>query len=317
LKLTRVTLRNVRNLPDGDIAFAHPDGRPFEVALVTGPSAAGKTTLVEAIAMAKERVAGNGRAARPRAFLRHGASNGLVELTLLLDVSERQRAGVVEPVVRLTVQLSGALDDHDARVVALLRSSSMDYFPARRRLASSFEPVTAFEWTTDEGVEARMRLSNDPDKYRGLVPWIRDALLGAATQLASRIRDTGLVLGSELPDALAPFRQMLASLCPWLRLGGLARDGATPMFARNDGSTPALPDLSDAELDAVLISASWQRARPEHGIVLIDRLDLHAHPSDQLRWLQTLTSAGDNQLVVATSSEALLRGVPAAQHVEM
>jgi hypothetical protein len=321
MKLARVRLHSVRDLPDGEIVFTHPDGRPFDVAVVTGPAASGKTTLLEAIAMAKERVASYGRAARPRAFLRRGEANGLVELTLLLDEGERRRAGLAEPVAKLTVQLSGARDDHDPRLVKLLASYShdpavglVDYFPANRRLL----PELGAEPPPSEATEARLRLSNDLDKYRGVVPWLRDALTADAAHIAGALRDSGLVTSLAAPDRLAAFRSALRAMCPWLRLVGLCKDGRTLGFARDNGCEPLLFELSDAELDAVLLVASFLRVGHANSLVLIDRLDLHAHPDDQLRWLEALAAlAPSSQLIVATTSERLLREIPAAKQIHL
>lgn len=318
MRVARVSLRNVRSLPDREISFCQPDGRPHDAVLVTGPAASGKTTLLEVIAMAKERVGGYGSAARPRAFLRPGEPNGHVGVWLVLDEGERRRAGLAEPIAKLSVPLSGAPEPHDPRLAKFLASYShgpdvglMDYFPAGRALS----PSVGNEPPPDERTEGRLRLGREPDKYRGVLPWLRAALVGDAAHTATTLREAGLVLGADAPDPLQGFRQMLAQMCPWLRVQGLSGDGSAVMFVRRGGGAVPALELSDAERDAVLLCASWQRLGLCRSVALIDRLEQHAHPDDQKRWLDTLTATGDNQLIVATSSERLLQEVPAAQHV--
>jgi hypothetical protein len=312
MKLTRVRLENVRTVTDGEYAFAHPDGRPFDIALVTGPAASGKSTMLEAIAMAKQRVAPAGRPARPREFLRTGESNGRVELTLLLTDEERARTGITEPVVRLRVMLSGGMLENDPKLVRLLEHTDrFDYFPANRTLT---EPL-GMEPAPDEATERRIRLSADPDKYRGVVSWLRGGLAEHASNIAAQLARGGMVMGTDVPDPLAGFRARLAAMCPWLRLEGLGPDGATPMFLREGGSNPPMFELSAAERDAVLLAATLERTDHRGGIVLIDRADLHAHPDDQLRWLTTLQADHGCQVVVTATSERLSREIPGAQHV--
>lgn len=319
MKLTRLRLENVRSVADGEYGFTHPDGRPFDIALVTGPSASGKTTVLEAIAMAKERVAPSGRPARPRDFLRAGQSHGLVELTLLLNDDERKRSGISDPVAKIRVAVSGARGETDPRLVDLLGTYShdpaigvVDYFPQNRALTAPF----GMEPPPDVATERRLRLSRDDDKYRGIIPWLRHNLLLRAGALETELRRGGMVMSTDLVDPLADFSSTLAAMCPWLRLDGLAGDGATPMFLRSDGSSPPILELSAAEKDAVIFAATLRRIGHARSLLLVDRPDLHADPDDQTRILQTL-AAPDNQLIVAASSDRLRREIPAAQHVTL
>ncbi len=312
MKLIRAGLENVRTVVDGEYSFAHQNGRAFDVALLRGPAASGKTTLLEAIAMAHQRVASRGRPARPRDFLRAGRSNGTVELTFVLNDGERQRFGLSDPIAKFKVMLSGAPTEVDPRIERLLEASdALDYFPSHRQLSEPF----GMEPAPDEATERRIRLSSDRDKYRGVVPWLREQLLRRATTLTARLQEGGMVMRADAADPLAGFRETLAGLCPWLRLQGLALDGRTPMFLRRNASTPPMFELSASEQDAVLISATINRNPHEDTVVLIDRPDLHAGPEDQVRWLQTLAGRHRCQLIVTSASETLAREIPEAQHV--
>ncbi len=319
MKVTRVRLENVRNLEDGEHVFTYPDGRPHEIVLLTGPSASGKTTFLELIAMAKERVASSGRPTRPRDFLRTGASNGLVEITLALRDAERRRFGIGDPIAKLRVQLSGAPSDHDPRLCELLRAYShspavakLEYFPAQRALTLPL----GMEPAPDENTERRLRSSSDHDKYRGVVPWLRAQLAAAAVRLSRELDTRGMVMSSDTVDPIAGFRETLAAMCPWLRVAGLGPDSATPMFLRRDGSSPPIFELSAAEQDAVLLAGTWHRVGLASSLILIDRPDLHADPDDQLGWLRTLAGA-DNQLLVTAKSERLGATLPPSAQIAL
>jgi hypothetical protein len=308
MKLLRVVTENVRNLPDGEYPFAdRTSGEPLPVVIVSGPMASGKTSLLEAIAMAKERAAAYGAPPDVRRFLRRGAAEGRVVLTLRLDESER-RASDGDPIAEIDVCLAGPRPALAPKLAKLLSSYShapsgkMEYFPAQRRL----DAVRSNDAEPDELEEAHLRLRSDASKYRGVVPWLRARLRDDARELGARLSSGGFVTASDAPDSLTPLRRALEAMCPRLRLAGLGADGE-PGFVRDDGSQASLAELSDAEKDALLLATTFQRIGLDHSIVLLDRLELHAHPEDQRRWLTALGALGrDNQLVVATSSDVLL-----------
>jgi hypothetical protein len=322
MKLLRLHLKNCRDLPDGDYVFTQPDGSPLERVVITGPSASGKTTVLEAIAMVKECMAGYGPQHDPCAFLRAGEGTGIARLTLLLDEAERARADTREPVVTLEVRLSGGLGEPAPPGVKKLLSRYrhdpdvplLDYVPGNRELIVAPGDVPA----PTEREESRLRLGARPRKYEGVVPWLRQALLLEASRAAAKLREEGLALGTPAKSGspLDAFRDDLATLCPWLRLTGLDHDGQRPVFERRNGSRPTIATLSSAERDAVLLAANGPRLGLRRSVLLIDRPDLHAHPADQGRWLDVLAQ-GDNQLLIATSSPAIVEAASPGQVITL
>jgi len=322
MKLLRLHLKHCRDLPDGDYPFTQPDGSPHDRVVITGPSASGKTTLLQAIAMVKECMAGYGPQHDPRAFLRQGEGTGAARLTLLLDETERQRADTREPIVTLEVRLSGGLGEPPPPGVKKLLGRYrhdpdiplVDYLPASRDL-----PITPVDVPPPtERDEARLRLAARPRKYEGVVPWLREALLAEASRAAAKLRDEGLAIGApgQGDTPLDAFRDNLATLCPWLRLTGLDHAGRDPVFERRNGSRPTIATLSSAERDAVLLATNGPRLGLRRSVLLIDRPDLHAHPADQNRWLDVLAQE-DNQLLIATSSPAILDSVSPGQVINL
>ncbi len=312
MKLARVRLENVRTVRDGTYAFAHGDGRPLDSAVISGPVASGKTTMLTAIAMALQRVAPLGRAVTPRAFLRPQTSHGSVEVTLVLNDEERDRVALRDPVASFTVKLSGARSENDERLLRLLsRLAPVDLVVADRVLE---EPL-GMQPAPNAATERRLQLADDHDKYRGVIPWIREGLRQHATAARRKISDAGLVMPGDIPDPLSGLRATFAAVCPWLRLADLGPDGATPMCVREDGTEQPWTDLSRAERDGLLLSAVFERhARPGR-IVLIDRIDAHLHPDDQRRTLDVLQSRYACQLLVTAVSDRLLAETPEAQRI--
>jgi energy-coupling factor transporter ATP-binding protein EcfA2 len=324
MKIAHIKTENLRGVRDGAYSFTHANtGQPFDIVFITGPMASGKTTLLEAIAMAKERAGSYGTPVDARAFLKRGASNGSVRLSLLLDEGERQRAELREPVQVIDVPLGGAppLNVHP-QLRALLAEYShttdigkWEYFPANRRL----EPAWAWgeEPPPDEAAEARLRLSRASDKYRGVAAWLRERVLDDATQLDKTLANRGLVSVAERPTSLAPFAFGLAKLCPQLRFSGLGPDARTPWFERVDGHGVPIDALSDGERDAVLVVATHARIGLTGSVVLIDRPELHVAASAQSAWLRATAQLGDNQIIAATTSETLLRETTGAEVVRL
>ena len=311
MKLLRVTLDKVRNLADGVYDLAHATGTPHDIVLITGPTASGKTTFLEVIALAKELYAPYGSVPDPRPFLRQGEPNGRVELTLALSDQERELAGMDDPIALLEVRLAGSPPwEPNAKLVELLSRYSHDsehgkfaYFPANRRLDPAWE--LGQEPPPNEAAEGRLRLSKDPRKYRGVGSWLRAGLVGDALTADAQLRASGMVVASQASGALAEFRDAIATLCPSLRLGGSLADASLShadaiWFERRDGRRSFLGELSAAEQDAVLLCATFCRVGLAHSVALIDRPDLHK--DDAVVWLRALRGlAPDNQLIAAVN----------------
>jgi hypothetical protein len=319
MKLVRIDLENVRNLPDG----AHPiigstrDGTQ-PVTLVTGPVGSGKTTLLEAVLVAKERAAGLLAPPNPRPFLRRSASNGTIALTFVLEPEELAASGLVEPVQRLAIRLSGgaASTECDPRFARHLRgdtSGQVAYFPADRRL-SNVAPHDAP--SSLDG--ARMLVAREGHKFTPVMRWLRERLEDELEALSRRIRAAGIALASDEPRALTPFRTALARLCPTLRLAGLSTETRGPWFERDDGAVLELDELSAGQRDAVLLAGAIGTAELKGAVILIDRLDAHAGEDELVTWLDALAGLTQrSQWLVTARSPHLAARIHAAHHLRL
>jgi hypothetical protein len=176
MKLMRLVLQGIRGVRDGSYPFA-------EVALVTGGPASGKTSLLEAVAAAKEITGSYSAPADPRRLLRPGEARGRIEVTWLLSDAERARAGLVDAEQTVVRELGEGARPPDvpARLRKLFAAYSSDpehgkfeYFPAHRKLAAPGRRTLV-----PAERDLRLGLSNDPDKYLSLRAFLHGlALVG-------------------------------------------------------------------------------------------------------------------------------------------
>lgn len=317
MKILKLTTRKFRGLPDGEYSFAdRTSGAPLDVVLVTGAARSGTTSLLEAIIAAKEAAGAYGLTPLPAQCLRHGATDGLVEATWLLSARERSAAGLEDPTLVTRwpmhpgvghepspprVREVFAAYDHDAS------HGKMEYFAANRQLIFNGARPTDRD-------EKRLRLTRATDKYAGVARLFETLALQDSADLAETIASQGIALRNTVPDSLAPLRRAMAELCPDRRLAGvdLRKGRAEVLFAREDGSTVLLEELSASEQQAVLVAATYERIGLHHSIVLIDEPELHQHPTVRAQWFQALLGLGrDNQVIAATTSTEILACVPA------
>jgi hypothetical protein len=312
VKLTSLLLENIRGITDGQWTI------PEDRWVVTGRRASGKTTVLEAIVALKESVGSYGPRRDPRALLRPGASSGRVEGTWSLSDEEMQSAKTEQRSFTTTLHLGeGARPTlHDPGLRRVLARydhdpahGKVEYFPAARGLAARDGlPLPAVD------DEARWRLGGDGDKYRGVIPGLVSMALEDGARAAEAVKARGVLLRHEQPDSLAPVKAAIASLLPGCRLIGAEPVGGrlTLVFLRADGTRVGAMDLSAAEQQALLFAGTFARLGLSRSMVLVDMPELHQHPEDHAAFLDGIVAMGtDNQVIVATSSAAIVAATPA------
>jgi hypothetical protein len=127
----------------------------------------------------------------------------------------------------------------------------------------------------------------------------------AATQVACQ-QGVGIV-GYRTPDTFAVLTQTIAPVFPALRLERVScARGEVPVACFRDGERVELDQLAGGERGAIHIAAALHTAKVRGGVVLIDRLGLHAPPQMHPQWLDWLAGlATGNQLVVARAERAV------------
>lgn len=326
MKLARLSVENFRGLEDGDYDFVNPStGAPLDLVVVTGGVASGKTSFLEAIGALKESVGGYGLPPDRQKLLRRGAVAGRIAGTWVLSQDEQRRAGLAGERWQTAVSLgSDAPPDVDANLRRLLAEffrepthGKVEYVPAQRRLVTSGR---AGPPPLSEKAEGRARLARDADKYAMLLPWLVEVAVRDALDLTHEVYERGVVLRAKARDSLAPVKKGVADLLPHLRLVGLdaAGDDGRLVFEHASGARLTSGELSEAEQQAVLLSAVFHRLALHHSIVLLDTPELGVAPEAQPAFLRGILGLGsDNQLFVATSSATIVGEAPTYQIVRL
>ena len=275
--------------------------------VVTGAAGVGKTALLEAIVAAKENAGAYGLPPRTSDFL--SADTGRVELVLELDT----KLDLQERVIRIDWRLEtkGPQTLVKPEVARILRTFSptrgdwkMEYFPWGRCLAELGPAPT----------EGAFRLTKLPTKYGFIRQYLEQLVHEEAAHALSAIRKDGIALAEPDESERSRFRTALTLLCPALRWEGCERlpDRSLIWFVRPSGPRVELGCLTDGEKMGVLFAASWSALGLERALVLIDHPELAIHPAQQVPFFDGLvTLAGAGQLIVTTTSPAILRSAPA------
>jgi hypothetical protein len=305
MRLLKIETDNVLGLADGSYAFTKRAHDALAGAtVITGPSGAGKTSLLTAIAFGREALAGYGPPEKPERLLRFGASKGSLRIAFELDETEVALAEVEERTVELTISL--AADAAPPTVSKSLRKlfgrfgdkaalGALEYFPDNRTL----DPVGA---RTALEQEKRLRPGRARQKYSGLVPWLQSLAAKSAAE----------------PNALASFRAALEQLAPGLELIGLDAQEVPELLFALGGSSMPIGRLSTSQAQAVLIAGTLVRFGLETGLVLIDQPELHLGSEAQARFVRGLALvARDAQLIIATGSSSVVAAVQSSQLLQL
>ncbi len=318
MKIRRVTLDGVAGVPDGAYSLVDPAlASAAPIVAVTGPPSSGKTRFLQAITTAKEDVGPYGFRPRGQDLIRPGADTAKITVEWQLDQDERDASGATQDRVE-SESLFGArplgFPDHDdalamilARYEHLPNAGKVDYFPATRAFPRG--SYAAMGRPIDETAMKRLRLDPGPDKYAAIRQYLIELSVGLQEHSTDPAR-----LGPKL------FADAFSSLCRTKRFEGINRGkvGIRVLFSRPDGTTFDLDLLSDSERNAVLFAATFVQLQLSRSIILIDTPELFVAEDDVVRFVSALHAMGtDNQLVVATSSPALLRSLPPAAIVRL
>jgi len=305
VKLRRIELRGVRGLPDGAFDLVDPrSGEAHRLVLVTGPTASGKTRLLEAIVAAKEQIAPYAGPPLASSWIRPGGEAARIALGFDLSESERGYGALDQPtaVAEAMFKHAGGVLPEDDGIVAVLRryehgdeAGKFEYFPALRSIPTNGIGVglSAFE-------QRALRASGDARKYGCVVRIVYD--LAGGGPMAER------------------FAEHLARLSPTCRFQRAPVNDAFPRCFRRAGDDEArsLKELSSGETDAVIFAAIAALIGLGRSIVLVDTPEMHADPEAVPALVQGLLSLGEDvQVIAATRSQALLKAALPGQVVDL
>ncbi len=293
MKLEGFASYGFRGLADGERRW--PQAK--DLLVVTGPPASGKTSLLFALAAAKEAIAPYGVPRAARACLRGGARSARVVLELALNEREVARAGLKRDRIALEALFADRTppptpsDDGAEDVLSHFDEEPSGHgkwflFPDERWL-----PPTALPHRGSVAELRREALEPTPRKFAPLPGYARD-----------------VCLGHHGPEAKERLSRLFSELCPDKRLVGVgsAGDAESLLFQGAGLSRVYLRELSRSEQHAFLFAAMFSFARLDHSIVLIDTPELGLAPDRVVPFVQALLAAGQHsQLIVASASREL------------
>jgi hypothetical protein len=293
MKIQRATFFGVRGVPDLTLDLADVrTGVPRALVVISGPSASGKTRMIEALIAAKEAI-------RPYGPMKPGApwitsgNAAKILVSFHLDGAEREFAGTTSPTLEGEVifrpdRMSCEIDDGLKAVLGRYSHNAafgkVDYFAAERRIPT-FPPFPGL----GPAEQRVLRLTKDPRKYGFILPFL--GTLGHDNARRER------------------FVASLASLSPTCRyVVDASGEGIPRCFTSRGGAPVTAAELSHGEADAVIFAATAAAIGLDHSLVFIDRPDLHTDDLDHL--VTGLVSLGqDNQLFLTGRPElAAARG---------
>ncbi|MEP7123283.1 MAG: hypothetical protein ABJE95_20310 [Byssovorax sp.] len=312
MKLRRVTTDGVRGLSDRFHDLTVRGGAAASVVVLIGPTGAGKTSFLDAIAAAKEDISPWGARHSSSKVVRHGAGAAKIRIEWELNDEERERMGAFAGPIESESIFSPTTppgQGHDPRIEALLERydhlpahGKMEYFFAERTLAREAIGLSAL----DPSMQKRMRLDRDLRKHGALHKYLVELHLGLRERT-----------GAPGPER---FATAFARLCPGRAVLGLVRTGERMELMFDSGTNGPVPmqGLSHAEQQAVLFAGTFELLGLSRSIVLVDTPELHQSDADVAAFARGITELGsDNQIVFATGSSSLAEAIPGAVIIEL
>jgi hypothetical protein len=272
----------VRGLADAVYSFASAPDRAHDRVLLVGPSASGKTRLLDLIVAVREVISPSDERIDQDPFVRIGNNTARAVVTFWLAPEERALIGASEALIDAEVVFNSDTpeEQHPGLVFLFERyahddqTPKLEYFSEKRRL-----DIGGGEMSLGEERQQRYRTTNSVRKL-AFLPRFLDRL-------------------PKQPDQARRFARGVASLSRALRYD--IEQHALMSGHRKIGD---LGELSASEADAVSFAATAALVGLSRSIVLVDRPELHG--LDPVRAFHGISALGEeNQVIAATSAPEL------------
>jgi WD40 repeat protein len=333
LRLRRLRLENIKCFDNFELDLREPDGAVRTCTAFVGDNATGKTALLQAIALGclGPDLANQIEGVSPQRFLRHGAERGVIELEFEL-VTSSDRKPHRGDIFSVGLQLGSVSDFH------LLPDGEMrfSYRNSAKNLAQLHQK-TGFQWGFCCGYGALRGMKEQENDYQPpdavelvidrvlslfkpanvlIDPAHLEQILQANVSMFSK--DISRIPSHVVQSLLERLRDMIPGMEIVEGSGKrnlVERYDSFSIFSElSDGCNAMLGLLGHLTRHALELYG-WQKDPFEAvGIVLIDEVELHLHPTWQRKILIQLQKAFPNlQFIVTTHSPLVLGGIPDGQ----
>lgn len=300
MRIRAIELQGIRNLPNK--TWDLPSRSEADIVVVTGPRGSGKTTFLDAIIAAKEKVAPYGGAdARWGNLLPSGQRSAKVRLFFELGKEERERLGAGDELVEIEAIFgeSFARNARPSRIVQTLLGRWADephgrfvYFHDGRALNGPLQVAA------DRAAKTNA-LTTRNSKFAHVYDLLSDPSRGGDRERANTL---------------------LQVLCPTLTFLGISNAAGVqePLLLRASGDRAHYSQLSSSEREAALFALAFVRPQINDSIILLDRPEAAFGDRGALELVNAILRFGPtNQLVLATGSAELVAAVPRERVIEV
>jgi predicted ATP-dependent endonuclease of OLD family len=344
MKLAKIRIENFRQLGTNgkpfELDFRDSLGRVRDFTLLVGPNTSGKTTILDAIAVAlgselELPATRPGFKLSPRNVVTHGKVQAKIECLL---TSEQDEFETTKVIAELTRQVPNEMTDDlrnyqklNQRMVTLWEypghRSEAYPFPARARLAHLIATGAA-SWDLLKRVGGVFTFDQDRAGFAKTVSrQVWNIIHGVDTESGKnaelKTTDAKTILtelalqslvppingSSSIANQFAEIQQRYKQVCAPHEIIGVVRDELNEFTVRfSDGKHEYDYDgLSSGEKMVLLLLIRFVTEHIHQSIVLIDELELNQHPLWQRKILHMLPKMGENNQIIATTHSPYLR----------
>ena len=343
MKIAKATIENFRHIERLELDFTDSLGRVRDVSVLVGPNASGKTTVLDALAVATGYLTelSYGRpdfVLTPRAIVRRGALHARVTCQVLFSPQEIE---ATRRVYRLAEEEQDIPDVEQVRI-------SWEYPDRRGEYPTGYFHCEPYEgWHLFKGRVNVARLLHTErvnwnwfKRVGGVFTFDQQRTGMGKTiprkfweMIHARASDDGpgdrytddpreillwLAMQSRLPpmeegqfDQFGYIQEKYAEICAPRRIKGAVRDElGQPEIIFTDGVYEYRYDgLSSGEQMLLLFLIRMVTEHIHQSIVLVDEIELHQHPVWQRKLLYLLPRIGQDNQIIATTHSSYLRDV--------
>jgi hypothetical protein len=301
----KLEIRNFKNLEHLDLDFTAPSSLPGDWTCIAGINGAGKSSILEALSMVLlgEPLVTDLQSERLRRSLRrHGERRLEAEITVV--VHDGQEA------VTLYLPLGEQGVDRD-------KLAAHPGYPAMQALWNRLQDQVLVAY----GASRNLSKFRDEQRYDGMSPLVRRVMTLFDPQASISSPEVLLEGGPALAPELRTLLKILETVLPQDLPARAEGDIQFPLFVQSGADVEAI-ELPDGFRSTVAwladLCAAWHKTAPKEetrtsdparitGIVLLDEIDLHLHPSLQRQLVPRLRQALPNvQFIVTTHSPLVL-----------